>query len=230
MREGLSVTARLAERGVALSLAVPTGATVAVTGHNGAGKSTLFAILAGLLVPDAGRCTLAGRGLFDLDDDGRGTWVPPHGRGVVLMAQEPLLFPHLSVLENVAFGPRSRGAGRARSREAARHWLREVEAAQFADRRPAQLSGGQAQRVAIARALAAEPELLLLDEPLSALDPTATPLVRELLVRVLADRTALIITHDPGDADHLAEHVVVVENGGVSAPPGGSVTVRTERR
>jgi ABC-type sulfate/molybdate transport systems ATPase subunit len=216
-REGLSVTARLAARDVDLALTVRPGATVAVTGHNGAGKSTLFAVLAGLLVPDAGRCTLDGSVLFDLDAAGRGSWVPPHERGIVLMAQEPLLFPHLSVLENVAFGPRSRGAGRARSRTAARHWLAEVGAEQFADRRPAQLSGGQSQRVAIARALAAEPQLLLLDEPFSALDAAARPLVRELLVRVLAERTALVISHDPGDAAALAEHVVVLENGRVAA-------------
>ncbi len=215
--EGLAVTARLAARDVDLSLSVPPGATVAVTGHNGAGKSTLFAVLAGLLVPDTGRCTLGGTVLFDLDATGRGRWVPPHERGIALMAQEPLLFPHLSVLENVAFGPRSRGAGRARSRAAARHWLAEVGAGQFADRRPAQLSGGQAQRVAIARALAAEPRLLLLDEPFSALDAAARPLVRELLVRVLAGRTALVISHDPGDAAALAEHVVVLEHGRVAA-------------
>ena len=109
----------------------------------------------------------------------------------------------------------SRHSGR--SRAAARHWLAEVGAEQFADRRPAQLSGGQAQRVAIARALAAEPRLLLLDEPFSALDAAARPLVRELLVRVLAERTALVISHDPGDAASLAEHVVVLEHGRVAA-------------
>ncbi|MEX5300123.1 ATP-binding cassette domain-containing protein [Kocuria sp. CPCC 205292] len=218
MTDGLSVDARVAARDWALSLSVPPGATVAVTGHNGAGKSTLFAVLAGLLVPDTGRCTLGGSVLFDLDGSGRGSWAPPHERGIALMAQEPLLFPHLSVLENVAFGPRSRGAGRARSRDAARHWLAEVGAEQFAGRRPAQLSGGQAQRVAIARALAAEPRLLLLDEPFSALDAATTPVVRELLVRVLEGRTALVVSHDPADAAALAEHVVVLENGRVAGP------------
>lgn len=218
MTAGLSVTARLAARDVDLALTVPAGATVAVTGPNGAGKSTLFAVLAGLLVPDRGRCTLDGSVLFDLDDAGRGSWVPPHERGIALMAQEPLLFPHLSVLENVAFGPRSRGAGRTRSRALARDWLAEVGAGQFADRRPAQLSGGQAQRVAIARALAAEPRLLLLDEPFSALDAAARPLVHELLVRVLADRTALVVSHDPGDAAALADRVVVLERGRVTSP------------
>ncbi|MEX5293961.1 ATP-binding cassette domain-containing protein [Kocuria sp. CPCC 205268] len=212
------MTARLAARDVDLALTVPAGATVAVTGPNGAGKSTLFAVLAGLLVPDRGRCTLDGSVLFDLDDAGCGSWVPPHERGIALMAQEPLLFPHLSVLENVAFGPRSRGAGRTRSRALARDWLAEVGAGQFADRRPAQLSGGQAQRVAIARALAAEPRLLLLDEPFSALDAAARPLVHELLVRVLADRTALVVSHDPGDAAALADRVVVLERGRVTAP------------
>ncbi|MFE7630843.1 sulfate/molybdate ABC transporter ATP-binding protein [Kocuria sp. NPDC057446] len=215
--EGLAVTARLAARDVDLSLTVPAGETTAVTGHNGAGKSTLFAVLAGLLVPDSGRCTLDGSVLFDLDDTGRGRWLPPHERGIALMAQEPLLFPHLSVLENVAFGPRSRGLGRGRARTVARQWLAEVGAEQFAERRPGRLSGGQAQRVAIARALAAEPQLLLLDEPFSALDAATVPVVHELLARVLAGRTALVISHDPGDAAALAGHVVVLEHGRVVA-------------
>jgi molybdate transport system ATP-binding protein len=124
-----------------------------------------------------------------------------------------LLFPHLSVEENVAFGPRSSGVPRAAARASARHWLNEVDALELADRRPAQLSGGQAQRIAVARALAAEPRLLLLDEPLSALDVSVAPALRRMLRRVLAERTVLIVTHDVLDAYTLADRVVVVDGG-----------------
>ena len=123
-----------------------------------------------------------------------------------LLAQDPLLFPHLTVLDNVAFGPRSSGHDTARRASTARRWLDEVGAAEFADRKPAQLSGGQAQRVAIARALAADPRLLLLDEPLAALDVGAAPLLRRVLRRVLADRSAIIVTHDLLDALLLVAH------------------------
>jgi molybdate transport system ATP-binding protein len=134
---------------------------------------------------------------------------------VALLAQEPRLFPHLSVLDNVAFGPRSAGMPRGRARERAREWLARVDAERFADRRPAALSGGQAQRVAIARALATEPHLLLLDEPLSALDVESAPAIRQLLRRVLVDRTTILVTHDILDAVLLADDVAVVEDGHV---------------
>ncbi|AMM31133.1 ABC transporter, ATP-binding protein [Sinomonas atrocyanea] len=208
----LVVDAGLAARGVRLALAVGEGETVAVMGPNGAGKSTLFGLCAGLLRPDTGSVTLAGRVLADA----RGAWIPPHRRGVALLAQEPLLFPHLSVLENVAFAPRAAGAPRAEARAAAGRWLREVDAEELAGRRPAELSGGQAQRVAIARALAAEPRVLLLDEPFAALDVAAAPALRRLLRRVLADRTALVVTHEPLDAHLLADRVVVLESGRVA--------------
>lgn len=207
----LTVDAGLAARGVRLALTVGDGETVAVMGPNGAGKSTLFGLCAGLLRPDAGSVALAGRVLADA----RGTWVPPHRRGVALLAQEPLLFPHLSVLENVAFAPRAAGAPRDEARAAAGRWLREVDAEELAGRRPAELSGGQAQRVAIARALAAEPRVLLLDEPFAALDVAAAAALRRLLRRVLAGRTALVITHEPLDAHLLADRVVVLESGRV---------------
>jgi molybdate transport system ATP-binding protein len=207
-----AVDAGLAARGVRLTVAVAEGETLAVMGPNGAGKSTLFGLCAGLLRPDAGSVALAGRTLADA----RGTWVPPHRRGVALLAQEPLLFPHLSVLENVAFAPRAAGAPRSEARAAAGRWLLEVDAADLASRRPAQLSGGQGQRVAIARALAAEPQVLLLDEPFAALDVAAAPALRRLLRRVLADRTALVVTHEPLDAHLLADRVVVLESGRVA--------------
>lgn len=209
-RDGLSVEAVVGDRGVDVAVEVVAGETLAVLGPNGAGKSTLLAVVAGLLRPDRGHVRLGGRELT-----GSGRFVPPHDRQVALLAQDALLFPHLSVLENVAFGPRSRGAGRRAAREAARRWLDEVDAAVLADRRPGQLSGGQAQRVALARALAAEPALLLLDEPMAALDVAVQPALRQTLRRVLDERTVVLVTHDVLDALLLADRVVVVDDGRV---------------
>jgi molybdate transport system ATP-binding protein len=208
----LTFTAALAARDFAVDLRVETGETVAVLGPNGAGKSTLLNIIAGLVLPDSGRADLDGTRLFDLDEGGR-LWTPPHARGVSTLAQSADLFPHLSVLENVAFGARSKGVRKAAAREIARHWLGEVDAAPLAARRPAELSGGQAQRVAIARALASDPKLLLLDEPLTALDVASAPAIRRTLLRVLKDRTAIIVTHDILDALTLADRVVVLSHG-----------------
>jgi molybdate transport system ATP-binding protein len=201
---GLEFSATLAARGFDATFAMAPGETVAVLGENGAGKSTLLGLIAGLIAPDSGRATLDGIELFDLAS---------HRRGVSLLAQEALLFPHLTVRENVAFGPRSRGATRPVARGVASRWLREVDGAEFADRRPGQLSGGQAQRVAVARALASDPRLLLLDEPMAALDVTVVPVLRGMLRRVLADRTAIIVTHDVVDAYTLADRVIVMDGG-----------------
>lgn len=209
------LNAALRARDFDVSLKVASGETVAVFGPNGAGKSTLLSIIAGLLRPDAGYATLGGKTLLDINGISN-YFAPPHARGTALLAQEPLLFPHMSVLENVAFGPRAAGFSRTNALQSARHWLTEVEAGAFAERRPRQLSGGQAQRVAVARALATSPELLLLDEPMSALDIHAAPLLRRLLKRVLVDRSAVIITHDILDALMLADRVIVVEAGRIT--------------
>jgi molybdate transport system ATP-binding protein len=209
----LHVDVRFAPRDLDVTLDVATGEVVAVLGPNGAGKSTLLALLAGLLRPTSGQVVLDGTVLAA----GPGTFLPPHRRGVGLLAQDALLFPHLDVVGNVAFGPRSAGASRAQARSRALDVLAEVGMAAFADRRPRQLSGGQAQRVAIARALAADPRLLLLDEPLAALDVGAAPEVRQVLRRVLGrgDRSAILVTHEPLDALALADRAVVVEGGRV---------------
>ncbi|WP_458108513.1 ATP-binding cassette domain-containing protein [Arthrobacter sp. R3-55] len=214
--------ASLAARNFHMSLNLSDGETVAILGPNGAGKSTLLGVIAGLLRPDSGKATMGGatngnsnRTLFNLDGGTR-LWSPPHLRGTALLAQDALLFPHLNALDNVAFGPRSAGASKRAARETAQHWLTEVEALPLAGRKPAQLSGGQAQRVAVARALAAAPELLLLDEPMAALDIHAAPLLRRVLKRVLQDRKAIIVTHDVLDAYMLADRVIVVESGSIA--------------
>ena len=208
----LRFDAAIAARGFDVQLRVEAGETIAVLGPNGAGKSTLVNILAGLLRPDAGSAELDGRELFDLGENRR-AWTAPHARGVSTLSQDADLFPHLSVLENVAFSARSKGIRKTRAHELARHWLGEVDAVPFASRRPADLSGGQAQRVAIARALASDPKLLLLDEPLAALDVAVAPAIRRTLLRVLKDRTAIIVTHDILDALTLADRVVVLGHG-----------------
>jgi molybdate transport system ATP-binding protein len=210
----LDLDAAVDQRGVDAALTVQDGETLAILGPNGSGKSTLLAVVAGLLRPDRGRVALGGR---DLTLTGRGptVHVPPHDRKTALLGQEPLLFPHLSALDNVGFGARSRGVGRREARDHAQAWLDQVGVGELSGRKPAQLSGGQAQRVAVARALAAEPELLLLDEPMAALDVDVAPALRQTLRRVLADRTVVLVTHDVLDALLLADRVVVLEAGRV---------------
>jgi molybdate transport system ATP-binding protein len=191
---------------------VAAGEVLAVLGPNGAGKSTLLAILAGLLRPQSGRVSLGDTVLTDV---AAGVHVPPHERGVGMLAQQGLLFPHLTVLANVAFGPRARGVPRAQAEAQAHQLLGEVDAAELADRKPSQLSGGQAQRVALARALAPEPQLLLLDEPLAALDVDAAPALRSLLRRVIRSsaQSKVLVTHDALDALVLADRVLVLVDG-----------------
>lgn len=205
---------RRAEFALRTEIAVQRGEVLAVLGPNGAGKSTLLSVLSGLLRPDYGRIELGNRVWLDTES---GVHVPTHRRGVGLLAQTALLFPHLSALDNVAFGPRAAGQGKADARAAAQHWMSEVDAEELAERKPGQLSGGQAQRVALARALAAQPELLLLDEPLAALDVDAAPALRGLLHRVLQhhDTPTVLVTHDVLDAVVLADQVVVLSEGGV---------------
>lgn len=209
---GLHVRARLDRRGLDVDFTVDDGSVLAVLGPNGAGKSTVLQIISGLIGPDAGRVQLGARTLTDTQT---GTFVAPHARGVALLSQQPLLFPHMSVARNVAYGPRCAGVPRSTARAAAQHWLTAVGAADLADRRPTQLSGGQAQRVALARALATDPELLLLDEPMAALDVTAAPALRRLLRTVLREqrRTAVVVTHDVIDALAIADTAVVIDAG-----------------
>src|SRR3954453_9166177 len=161
------VGVRLGRLDLSVALDAADGETVAVLGPNGAGKSTLLRALAGLVPLDDGSIAIHDT---VLDDPGAGTFVVPERRGVGVVFQDYLLFPHLSVLENVAFGLRSRGVGRVDARVRASEWLARVGMADRGRERPTMLSGGQQQRVALARALVTEPRLLLLDEPLAALD------------------------------------------------------------
>lgn len=199
---------------VDVPLAVPPGEVVAVLGPNGAGKSTILRSLAGLVALDAGHIRLDGQ---LLEDPAAGVRLPPEARRIGLVFQDHLLFPHLSVLDNVAFGPRCRGGGRREARHRARTWLERLGLEELAERRPRRLSGGEAQRVALARALAGEPLLLLLDEPLSALDAATRPVVRSELRRHLAEHRGptAVVTHDPIDALLLANRLVVLERGAV---------------
>jgi molybdate transport system ATP-binding protein len=215
----LELRAVVADRRLDVEFSVSAGEVLAVLGPNGAGKSTALHVIAGLVRPDEGVVRLGDRVLTDA---AAGVHVATHDRRVGLLLQNPLLFPHLSVAANVVFGPHSRRAMfrsvRAKERATALRRLREVDAEHLADRKPRQLSGGQAQRVAIARALAAEPEVLLLDEPLAGLDVSAAAAIRAVL-RTAVTRTGcavILITHDLLDVFTLADRVLVLESGRIS--------------
>ncbi len=197
-----------------LELRVLPGEVVALLGPNGAGKSTALRVLAGLLPMDSGRIELMDRVLADTCAD---VHLEPPDRHIGVVFQDYLLFPHLSVLDNVAFGPRARGASLGQARAGAAAVLERIGIAALAQAKPGKLSGGQAQRVALARALATQPGLLLLDEPLSALDARTRLLVRGELRRHLAgfDGAAVVVTHDPVDAAVLSDRLVVIEAGRV---------------
>lgn len=210
----LQLRATVAARRLDVEFSVSAGDVLAVLGPNGAGKSTVLHVIAGLVRPDAGLVRLGDRVLTDTT---AGVNVATHDRRVGLLLQDPLLFPHLSVAANVAFSRRSMFR-RTPARDWALRWLREVDAEQLADRKPRQLSGGQAQRVAIARALAAEPEILLLDEPLTGLDVEAAAAIRTVLRDLVARRgcAVILITHDLLDVFTLADRVLVLESGRIA--------------
>lgn len=205
----LAVRAVVPERRVNLELTVADGETLALIGPNGAGKSTVLSLISGALRPAGSEVRVSGE---VLTGTGR-RWVPPHLRKVTTLSQDPVLFPHLTARANIMFGLRAQGVPRSRARQDAERWLTELGIPELADRRPASLSGGQAQRVAVARALAADPRLLLLDEPMASLDIDVAPALREQLGRFLTGRTAVIVTHDVLDALTLADRIAVLENG-----------------
>lgn len=198
-----------------VELHLEPGETTVLLGPNGAGKSTTVDAIAGLAPLDHGRLRVGRR---VLDDPAADVFVPAAERCIGVVFQQYLLFEHLDVIDNVSFGLRCQGIKRPEARRRVAPWLEALDLADLATRAPRELSGGQAQRVALARALAAEPDVLLLDEPLAALDVDS----RRRLRRVIADHVStfagprLVITHDPTDAFALADRIVIVEAGRVT--------------
>src|SRR6202022_3802640 len=209
-----------------VQLAVAAGELVAVLGPNGAGKTSLLRALAGLLPLSAGRVTLDG---VVLEDPVEGIRVPSERRPIGLVFQDYLLFPHLSVLENVAFGLRARGMARAAAIDEARRWLDRVGLPGAGDRSAVSLSGGEGQRVALGRVLSLNPALLLLDEPMAALDASTRVEFRRDLRRHLESfrGVRLLVTHAPVEAMAIADRLVVLEHGRVLQ--SGSAAEVTQR-
>ena len=197
-----------------VSLNAERGDVIAVIGPNGAGKSTLVRALAGVVRVSEGRITCQDMAW----DSGDGSPIRVQQRNIGMVFQEQLLFPHLSVLDNVSFGPRCRGAGRRESHRSAQRWLDRLGVNELSHRRPSQLSGGQAQRVAVARALATDPAVLLLDEPFAALDVGVAMALRFELARHLAEfgGVSILVTHDAIDTMTIANRVVVLDEGRVA--------------
>lgn len=197
---------------LAVAFAARPGETVVLMGPNGAGKTTCLRALAGLVPLGSGTVTLGGR---VLDDAAQGVHVLPEARGIGFVFQDYLLFEHLSAQENVAFGLRARGIAKGAARAKAAEWLERFGLAGLANARPRALSGGQAQRVALARALVTEPALLLLDEPMAALDaPLRIAMRRELRARLSAfEGVRVVVTHDAVEALTLADRLIVLEAG-----------------
>ena len=193
-----------------VSLDLPSGALCAVVGPSGAGKSSLLQAVAGLAPVASGEVRLDGRSL---------TRLPPEARGVALVPQHYALFPHLSVLENVAFGLRARGVQARCARDEARAALDRLEIGHLADRRPTTLSGGERQRTAIARAVVLRTRVLLLDEPFAALDPVTRAVSIEELAALHArlGLTVILVTHRPDEAELLGTHVAVIVGGRLAA-------------
>ncbi|MCA8952430.1 MAG: ABC transporter ATP-binding protein, partial [Planctomycetes bacterium] len=212
MRLEVDIAVRRGALELELAMAVERGETAVLVGPNGAGKTSSLHALAGLLRVDCGRIALGER---VLDGGPDGAWVPPEARELGVLFQDHLLFPHLTALENVAYGLRSRGVPRRAARAEADAWLGRVGLAGQRDLRPRELSGGQAQRVALARALAPSPQALLLDEPLAAVDAQAKLDLRRDLREHLATFAGprIIVVHDIADALALADRIHVLEAG-----------------
>ncbi|HEY8115992.1 MAG TPA: ABC transporter ATP-binding protein [Actinomycetota bacterium] len=215
MTLSVNVTIRRGTFAVRASFDARRGSTTAVLGPNGSGKSTLVSSMAGLVPPEEGSIVLDGT---VLDEPAAGVYLPPERRPIGVVFQDLLLFPHLSALENVEFPLLARGVARREARDRAEHLLRRLEVVERARAEPRDLSGGEAQRVALARALVAEPALLLLDEPLSALDVGAGARLREILRDELErfPGIRILITHDPVEAFTMADRLVIVEDGRVT--------------
>jgi molybdate transport system ATP-binding protein len=209
----VEVTKRIGEFDLDVAFAVESGISV-LFGPSGAGKSLTLALIAGLLRPDSGTIAVNGQIVTDC---ARRDFVSTQQRRIGMVFQDGLLLPHQSVLDNVALAVRQTRGRRAR-RSIARNWLTKVGAEAFAERRPASLSGGQRQRVALARGLAGEPALVLLDEPLSALDQAVRRELRTLIREVIVSSgvPAVLVTHDLEEAEELGDVIIAYENGHVT--------------
>lgn len=199
---GVRIAGTLPERHIDVDLTCQGAVVTALMGHNGAGKSTLLSVLSGAL--DAPQMTY--------------TWEWPDGVSgrqpkIAILEQKPVLFPHMSLLANVAFPLRCAGISSAEAESRAQEALASVGLAPFAQRRPAQVSGGQAQRTALARALVVAPDVLLLDEPMAALDVEAARGLRELIAQRFLGRTVIMVTHQIEDAAALDAHIIVLKGG-----------------
>nr|WP_246076067.1 ATP-binding cassette domain-containing protein [Brevibacterium jeotgali] len=196
------------DRRIAQSFAVAPGETLALTGPNGVGKSTILAVVAGLLLPPRARVDVDDRVLTRTRGGRTGADVPPHRRSVTLLLQDPRLFPHMSAVGNIAFGLRAAGVTGADAKVRAQRMLEDLGIGHLGRMRPRGLSGGQRARVALARALATDPQIVLLDEPSASLDADSAPQIRALLRELLADRTCLLVSHDPAEVRALADREI----------------------
>ena len=186
-----------------VSLRINGSETVALLGPSGSGKSTLLRVIAGILLPDNGTVTVGGTDV---------THTPTHQRGIGMVFQDNQLFPHLSTLDNVTFGPKMAGDSRSSRHERGSAWLERVGLAGFEQRSVTDLSGGEAKRVALARTLAAEPAVVLLDEPLTGLDRELHDRLAVDLRTLLADVTTLLVTHDSDEATVVADRTVLMSD------------------
>jgi molybdate transport system ATP-binding protein len=209
----VAVTRRIGEFDLDVAFTIESGISV-LFGPSGAGKSLTLALVAGLIRPDSGTILINGR---VVTDGARGIHVSTQERSIGMVFQDGVLLPHRSVLDNVALAVRQAG-GRRERRAIARSWLERVGAEGFVDRRPGSLSGGQRQRVALARGLAGEPALVLLDEPLSALDATVRAELRQLIREVILSSgvPAVLVTHDAEEAAQIGDVIIAYDDGRVT--------------
>lgn len=201
----------VAHAGLDVQLALAPAEVLAIMGPSGAGKTTLLDAIAGLIRIDDGHIAIDGDALADA----RGH-TPPSRRGIGLLGQDALLFPHMSAVGNIAFAARSAGCSRQEAADVAAEWMHRIGLAGLGDRHPTALSGGQRQRVALARALAARPRLLLLDEPFSSLDIEAAAQLREVVREQLRGTTTILVSHGIADAVSLADRLLILEDGRIT--------------